>query len=417
MKKLIKTLFFKLDKKVLTFYSIASIVYLAPLTTSARAEIIYVPSNYPSISSAIHAATDGDTVLIEKGTYSIGSFVIRSKKITLASTYIFTRNEADIDETVIKGTGSSIFLFKGSKVSGSRVIGLTFRDTAHMIDIEDGAFVHVLRCKFFGGKDQLSFNYGGGYIAHCYFTESSDDGIDADHSKNWTVEYCELVNAGDDGIEVRLHADTLPVKTHIIRYNYISGSDEDGIQLIDYSKDSHREFYIHHNVIVNNKQAGIGCMAGGKTDENFLGSPMVEPAYIYNNTIIGNACGISGAPNMLVINNIISKNGSYGGLRNIDGNSVVDYCVLNNNSGGNYVGSVNQGSSNLIQDPLLRTNWTLEDESPCIDSGIEYYSYGRLSLAVPEREFNGNAPDIGAYEYESSMPVVSKHLVMELPQN
>lgn len=100
------------------------------------------------------------------------------------------------------------------------------------------------------------------------------------------MEHNTIINSGDDGLEIRLQNNTGLARTHIIRYNYISGADEDGIQLIDYDGDSGREFFIHHNVIVNSAMVGLGCTQGGNTVENFEGSIMEEPAYVHNNVLV-----------------------------------------------------------------------------------------------------------------------------------
>ena len=48
-------------------------------------------------------------------------------------------------------------------------------------------------------------------------------------------------------------------------------------------------------------------------------------------------------------------------------------------------------------------NYTLQEEFPCIDAGTAHFDYeGEVIVDIPESEYNGIAPDMGAYEFEGS---------------
>src|SRR6185503_6963122 len=94
------------------------------LASEARATVIHVPADYPTIQAAIDAASTADTVLVAHGFYS-GGLVIGGKTITLASHYVVTGDLADVSQTVITG-GDPILRIDASAVD-STVQGLTFQ--------------------------------------------------------------------------------------------------------------------------------------------------------------------------------------------------------------------------------------------------------------------------------------------------
>lgn len=385
--------------------------------------VIKVPEDYTTIQEAVDAANDDDVIILSQGTYDVTETVIIDKRLTLTSEYINSENQEDIDNTIITGPDNldPIVLFE-SNATGSSCMGITFRGGRKQLTLEC-EYMEVTHCGFFdNGSDALSIEAGGGYFAYNYFENNGDEAIDADDSLDWIVEHNTIINSGDDGLEIRLQNNTGLARTHIIRYNYISGADEDGIQLIDYDGDSGREFLIHHNVIVNSAMVGLGCTQGGNTVENFEGSIMEEPAYVYNNVFSDNDHGITGGENMLVFNNII-MNSSTVGIKKLDVGSTADYnCIFNN--GTDFL-NADFGPNNIFEDPMVNTDFSLKESSPCIDSGIKTFSYNGLSHTVVDEDILGDLPDRGAKEYvdgavtENLAPSVSagQDVVIVVPDN
>ena len=273
----------------------------------------------------------------------------------------------------------------------------------------------VTYCKFFdNSSDALNIEAAGGYFAYNYFENNGDEAIDADDSLDWIAEYNTIINPGDDGFEIRLHNNDFSQRTHIIRYNYISGADEDGIQLIDYDGNSGRKFIIHNNVIRNSAMVGLGTTRDGNTVEDFEGSYIEEEVLVYNNVFDNNNYGITGANNMAVINNIIVNNETVG-LKKLDNNSYADYnCLFNN---GDDFDNVAADSNNIFVDPLLRTDYTLEATSSCIDSGISFSSKNGLITAVYLANISGNGIDIGANEFIGVEELTNTAPTVDLGEN
>jgi hypothetical protein len=358
---------------------------------------IRVPEDYSTIQEAINEAENGDVIILSPGTYSITESIIVEKSITITSKFIKSNNELDITNTIITSDGQldPLILFETNS-DGSTCSGLTFLNSLKQVTIHD-AIIKVTNCKFLNSRsDALSFEGAGGYVAYNYFENCGDEAIDADNSLDWTVEHNEIINPNDDGLEIRLHNDDKAERKHIIRYNFISGASEDGIQLIDYDGNSQREFHIHHNIIRNSKMVGLGCTVNGNTIEDFNGSYMEEVAYVYNNVFDNNDHGITGANNMLVFNNIITNSKTLG-LKKLDNNSKADFNCFYNNV--NDFSDSAVGESNIFEDPLLNSDFSLDLNSLCIEGGTKTFSNNNLSHTVSNSDVYGNFPDIGAKEF------------------
>lgn len=112
-----KSLTSKLGPSTLTILSFISCV--------VSATVINVPSDQPTIQAGVDAAADGDTVLVQPGTY-IENILVYRKDVTLASRFLVTQDPTYIDQTVIDGNdnGSAIF-FSGSLSETPTLTGFT----------------------------------------------------------------------------------------------------------------------------------------------------------------------------------------------------------------------------------------------------------------------------------------------------
>jgi len=366
-----------------------------------------VPEDYQTIQEAIVAASAGDTILLAPGTYVVESSVDVPKKLTIASNYINSRNAADIDATIIKATAKARkqWFDIRAEARDTKIIGLTIAgNRVHSLAIRN-SYSEVSHCRFIKGSDQLSFEGGGGLVAHCHFEGAGDDAIDADNSVSWTVEYCAIKASRDDGIEVRLHAKKGPITTHIARYNTFTDCTT-GIQLIDYEGDSRRRFEIHGNVFKNTRSTAMDCTVH-TSDRNVNGSPMVEQATFFNNTIDGCWNGITMAPRLVILNSILTNTKTKGIVKGkylgAGDNSVVDYCLFFKNRS-HYDEGLNMGENTFTFDPQYddTTSYELSPGSRAVDMGAATYRWkGVEVLNIPDEKYSGRAPDLGANEYEA----------------
>jgi hypothetical protein len=249
------------------------------------------------------------------------------------------------------------------------------------------------------GSDAVSFENVGGIARGNRFYSPSDDGVDVDAaSSNVLIEDNIFEFAGDDGIEIRNQNYTGPHVTHTIRNNTIIASEEDGIQIIDYSAPSNRSFVIEGNLIRGSADAGLGLMDNGETAEDFRAASVPERIYVFNNTFDGNRYGITGGDNLIAVNNIIS-NSSVLGLKNIDAQSTVAYTLFFGNAV-DQVGSNVDAATTMNQDPLYTSAFALQPGSPAIDGGTTSFSHNSETvLDIPPSEYSGVTADLGWREF------------------
>tara|TARA_B100000315_G_scaffold189766_1_gene179675 strand:- start:1010 stop:1702 length:693 start_codon:yes stop_codon:yes gene_type:complete len=115
-------------KKLFLFIAFCSI---------GSATIINVPEDYSTIQSGINASIDGDTVLVQPGTYSENIFL--GKSIAVGSLTLTTGDTSYISQTVIDGnqSGSVVRITSGSdsttQLTGFTITNGTGFDTGYFI--------------------------------------------------------------------------------------------------------------------------------------------------------------------------------------------------------------------------------------------------------------------------------------------
>ena len=272
---------------------LAAPLALLVLPAAARAQSVrHVPAQHPTITAAIAAAVDGDSIVIASGTYR-ETLVLNGKAITIISQAARAGAERAADSTIIDGGGAPrVVLVDRTQRKPVALVGLTIQNGDDCI-YGHGIF-HLLRSRITGCTDGIDYDRtGGGILRGNVFEGNRDDGIDLDHDVRALIEHNLIRNNNGDGIEIRLQPYTGEVAESVIRYNAIHGNREDGIQIIDYPGVAKRRLVLVGNVISDNGQAGIGCMSDAVTREDFRAAVIPEPIVLEGNLLRGHQVELS----------------------------------------------------------------------------------------------------------------------------
>jgi hypothetical protein len=395
-----------LTTHLLTAFCVLLLGALANLMPgSAQGATLSVPADYASVQNAIDAAADGDIVLIAPGIYR-GRLVIEDKAITLASWFYTTGNPDYIKQTVLDGQGGNeIVAYKKGSPGMNYFIGLSARNSA-----EDGLLVSspltLLFSRISDTRDAIDYESGadGSVVRASVIFENRDDAIDFDARSSGLVEHNLLINNKDDGIEIRLPgAIEATPPAYIIRNNIITGNGEDGVQIIGYGTGpSARTTIIEHNLIADNAMAGVALMCCDKTTEYYEGASHPERSLIHNNTFSNNNHGVVGGDNMIVLNNIFV--GHEVAVKRLRANSVAAHNIFFSNAV-NRLDAIEDPGTNLVADPRLNSDYSLQGGSPAIDAGIKDYNWkDAQALNLQPGDYTGSAPDQGAFEINGDNP-------------
>jgi len=206
------------------------------------------------------------------------------------------------------------------------------------------------------------------------------------------VQLIDVIISGNEGrwpggLEIggaNLLADNLLVTNNYGRFGpggiYIAGCND-------------CELFLNNSTIADNligceevgyclSEYGAGIYSDFTNSNNF--NVILTNSIVYNNKKI-NDDGVD------IYDNIagIFEDGTYID----DGDGIFN--IFFSNVGGSWI-----GEGNIDQDPLFNDDYSLEENSPCIDAGTPYFEYeGEIIVDIPNSDFYGQAPDMGAIEY------------------
>ena len=345
-------------------------------------------SPWKTISHAASTAIAGDTVYVKSGTYSEQVTVSHSGSSGSPITFAAYPGHSP----VIDGSGVNVSSSNG-----------LFTSNNHNYIILDGFEIK-------NSNEYLIRMYGGSYceIKNCVVHDNVSSGQSAilfSHCTNGLFENNEVYHGGRNAVNFESDTDMT------IQYNYIhDNSAHNGINLFPKTSETQIEYSgnnIKYNVI-------SGCTHGiysryqtnNEISNNIIHDNLNNGIYLENDELDPH----NFAAHTLIANNTITGNGQNGIL---DGNAtfltIKNNIIYNNASYSIYirssVNSNNTVSHNLTSNPSFtdasKNDFTLQSGSAAIDAGTDLSPSGITDDIAGVSRPQGNAYDIGAYEYTS----------------
>lgn len=309
--------------------------------------VINIPADYPTIQLGINAAEDGNTVLVQPGTY-VENINFNGKNITVGSFFITNQDTTYITQTIIDGNqNGSVVTFESGEDNSAQLIGFT---------ITNGYAT-----------------YGGGIFC------SLD-------SNPKLINLIISNNSGYYGGGISIIESNPEISYTKINGN--SSNDGGGIYCYNHCSPSLKNVLISDNT--SQYGGGICCFENS--------SPNLENVTITDNSAASSGGGIyCNLSNPIVINSIF-RNDSPSEIYIYSGLVTVTYSDIQ----GGWA-----GEGNIDEAPLfLGTGdhpFMLQDLSPCVNAGIP----DTTGLNLPEYDLAGNPRvyggriDLGAYENQN----------------
>ncbi len=340
------------------------IVIFLLVTLFMYAATINVPGDHSTIQAGIIAAANGDTVLVQPGTYE-ENINFTGKLITVASEFLNTQDPTYISTTIIDGTSSgSVVTFNNGESSSSILCGFTITNGS----AGSGGGIY---CN--GSSPSLenltisdnSANIGGGI----YFNLSSSS------LRNVTIT---SNTGGNHGGGIYCSNSNPSLENVTISDNNVTNYDGGGIWC-------NQSNPVLQNVSISDNSAymyggGIYCDSSNPSLENVTISE--NNAGWYGGGIL---CYDNSSPSL--INSIMWNDFPEEISIDISSSVTVSYSDIQGVSG---------GTGNINSDPLFinaaNGDFHLQSTSPCIDTGDP------ASSLDPD----GTIADMGAFYYDQS---------------
>jgi parallel beta-helix repeat protein len=261
---------------VLVILLISFIIQLkVPSAVKASPITITVPTDYTTIQAAINAASPGDTVFVEKGTYYEN--IVVNKRITLTG--------ESMEGTIIDGSGSGSTVY----VTGNDVVisGFTITDGFYGIDLyySSGNNItgNIVTNNYY--DIELDYSSGNGIIGNTV-TANSADGIWLYSSSNNRITG-NTVTGNSYGIGLKSSSNHNSIVENTITANSVIG--------------------IYLDSSLNNRITGNTVTPNSNTGIDLYNS---NSSIITGNTVTKSGCGIwlySSSSNSIYHNNFINN--------------------------------------------------------------------------------------------------------------
>jgi len=370
--------------------------------------IIYVPENFETIQGAINYASDGDTILVQPGTY-VENINYNGKNLVIGSLFLTTEDTSHISQTIIDGNESgSVVTFENGEDSTVVLTGFTIINGDATENYSRGGGINCYNSS--PRLENLSIRGNsaqrGGGIS-CY--NSSPRIVNVEVSGNST--HGSGSNSGGGG--VYCYYNSSPEMVNVLINNNSSADFGGGILSSLASSPNLANVTICNNLA---NSSGGGMYIGE-------GNPILKNVTICNNSSNWGGAGIDDWSSGSSLTNVIvsGNDGEYGILMH-SGEPTISYSNFYNNGTVNIINSewigVNittnaNGDScdvyyNIQKDPefvdIDNNVYHLQNWSGLIGAGTTTNAPTTDIEGNPRPNPSGTNPDIGAYENPYGVP-------------
>ena len=343
-----------------------------------------VPDRFATIQAGINAAVDGDTVLVQPGTY-VENINFNGKNIVVGSLFLTSQDTSYISQTIIDGNqGGSVVIFDSGETADAVLTGLTLRNGRANF----GGGIHCEtaspQLSFLRVEDNISIEQGGGLSLNNFDGQMNNLEITGN-------------TAAFRGGGIYANYSEFILRNSFVLHNE-SGQDGGGI----YPDLCEKAEFI--NVLITENQAG--------TDGGGIGIENSRNVKLINSTITQNYVSPGRYASGLFVQNILSSLEVYNSIitnninstdfyvRNLAPHTVVNSCIGSFSGWDEGLNGIWPGASNIVSNVVFTDDdYTLNQYSPCLGAGLD-------TSIVPTTDIEGNPrpnpagsnPDMGAYE-------------------
>jgi len=410
------------------------------LAISLNAQIIHVPSGQPTIQAGINAAINGDTVLVNDGTY-YENIRFMGKAITVASEFIMDGDTNHINNTIIDGSqalnsdSAATIMFINGEDTTSVINGFTVTSgkgvfyTTYQAQCGGGIFTYNSGSKIINNKivsNKVEGSVAGGAGIQSWWGNNDPWTVIENNFISNNMANATGYTAFGGGICATTNA---IIKNNIIHNNSCTNenqyADGGGIE-VDIVPGASIYTYIYNNSIQFNIVNGDNsCWGAGISFQN--GAGIIGGNLIANNEAnseynsYGAGICITSDENVSNQNNTIVNNSavaSGGGIYTESINVELTNCIVWDNtpdqiqgsfivSYSDIMGIIWPGQNNINEDPQFAASgvhpFSLLDDSPCVNTGtpnttgLDLLAYDLAS----NHRFYGGRIEIGAYENQN----------------
>jgi len=386
---------FTVEEDIGDIFSVLS-TFQSPCIDIQTGNVIHVPDDYLTIQEGIDAATEGDTVLVAEGTYYENILWPETNGIKLIG--------EDRETTIIDGNYlSSVIRFEfeseNSVIDSTTSISELTLQNGYEYERDGGGI-------YCSASDPQLINLNikdneAHYGAGLYIIDSNpiiqDCMIDSNfaHGSYW-------VDGEGFGGGIYCEESTPVIINTIIKNNWVARAWSPGFGAGIYLRDC-GEASVFQNLIIFNNGVDWGSGAGIFCHDN--------PSLTFNNvTCYGNmenAFFLQGYNHINVINSILwgGETQTFDFSGSINSTLTVAYSNVQGGLNGIEIDNctIYWLEGNLDLDPQYvdsgNEDFTLQPISPCIDAGTSFFVWeGDTLVNMTEDEYNGEAPDMGAFE-------------------